>query len=97
MSAATDYDLIPVPIQRKVPVDTWRPPADIRMISADDHNLEVDHLWEERLPAKFKDRAPKFWRDKDDRPHPYGVQGARLLPTGHRHHRPRVPGLLGSR
>lgn len=64
MSAATDYDLIPVPIQRKVPVDTWRPPSDIRMISADDHNLEVDHLWEERLPAKFQDRAPKFWRDK---------------------------------
>jgi len=58
-----EFDLIPVPIQRKVPIDSWRPPADIRMISADDHNLEMDHLYEERLPSKFQDRAPKFWRD----------------------------------
>jgi predicted TIM-barrel fold metal-dependent hydrolase len=35
------------------------------MISADDHVLEMEHLWEERLPAKFKDRAPKFWRDPE--------------------------------
>jgi predicted TIM-barrel fold metal-dependent hydrolase len=61
---ALEFDLIPVPLQRKVPADSWRPPADVRMISADDHNLEVDHLFEERLPAKFQDRAPKFWRDK---------------------------------
>ncbi len=65
--AALEFDLIPIPIQREVPPDSWRPPADIRMISADDHNLEVDHLYEERLPAKFKDRAPKFWRDKETR------------------------------
>lgn len=63
--AAAEFDLIPIPIQRQVPRDSWRPPADIRMISADDHNLEVDHLYEDRLPAKFKDRAPRFWRDKD--------------------------------
>src|SRR3954470_15441421 len=62
---AIEFDLIPVPIQRTVPADSWRPPKDIRMISADDHNLEVDHLWEDRLPAKFKDRAPIFYRDKD--------------------------------
>ncbi|TAK99489.1 MAG: amidohydrolase [Rhodospirillaceae bacterium] len=60
-----EFDLIPVPAQRTVPADSWRPPADIRMISADDHNLEMDHLYEERLPAKFKDRAPKFYRDKN--------------------------------
>jgi len=60
-----DIDLIPLPIERK-PDRSWKVPADIRLISADDHNLEVDHLWEERLPAKFRDRAPKFWRDHKD-------------------------------
>ena len=88
MSAATEYDLIPIPIQRKVPVDTWRPPADIRMISADDHNLEMDHLWEERLPAKFKDRAPKFWRDKETGLFHMEYKGRDYAPPGDRHHRP---------
>lgn len=62
--ATAEIDLIPIPKERIVPRDSWRPPSDVRMVSADDHNCEADHLFEERLPAKFKDRAPKIWRDK---------------------------------
>src|SRR5262245_13360076 len=60
-----NYELIPIPTERKVPSPSWRPPADVRMISADDHNMEAEHLGEERLTAKFRDRAPKLWRDPD--------------------------------
>jgi predicted TIM-barrel fold metal-dependent hydrolase len=59
----TDIDLIPVPVERKAPADSWKPPHGIRLISADDHHEEAEHLWEERLPAKWKDKAPKLWRD----------------------------------
>jgi predicted TIM-barrel fold metal-dependent hydrolase len=59
-----EMDLIPNPIDRIIRADQWVPPADIRLISADDHLLEVDHLFEERLPAGFKARAPKIWRDR---------------------------------
>lgn len=59
-----EFNLIAAPAQRVVPADSWRPPADIRLISADDHLLEMDHLFEERLPEKFKANAPKLWRDK---------------------------------
>ena len=58
-----ETDLIPNPIDRIISADQWKPPADIRLISADDHLLEADHLFEERLPKKFKARAPKLWRD----------------------------------
>lgn len=54
-----------IPSDRIPPIPSWRPPEDIRMISADDHHLEPMNLWEDRLPAKFKDRAPKLWRDED--------------------------------
>ena len=60
-----DFDLIPIPNERVIPADTWRPPSDIRMISADDHHLEMDHLFEERLPAKHKANAPQVWRDHE--------------------------------
>lgn len=63
--ATAEIDVIPNPIDRIVRADAWRPPADIRLISADDHLLEVDHLFEERLPDKYKARAPKLWRDKE--------------------------------
>ncbi len=63
--AVTEINVIPIPKDRVVPHNSWRPPADIRMISADDHNLEVDHLFEEGVPANLKDRAPKIWRDKE--------------------------------
>jgi predicted TIM-barrel fold metal-dependent hydrolase len=58
-----NFDVIPHPLERKVPQPSWRPPGDVRLISADDHNMEKEHLWEERLPAKFQDRAPKLWND----------------------------------
>jgi len=60
-----DFNPIPMTALRSVPRDSWRPPAGIRVISADDHHLEADHLWEERLPAKWKDKAPKFWVAED--------------------------------
>jgi predicted TIM-barrel fold metal-dependent hydrolase len=62
---AQDFDLIPIPLERRVRPDAWKPPADITLISADDHNLEMDHLWEERLPEPFRSRAPKIWRDPE--------------------------------
>ena len=46
-------DLIPPPVERRIPNPSWQPPAGIRLISADDHNMEMEHLWEERLPARF--------------------------------------------
>jgi predicted TIM-barrel fold metal-dependent hydrolase len=56
-------DLIPPPVERRIPNPSWQPPAGIRLISADDHNMEMEHLWEERLPARFKAQAPRFWHD----------------------------------
>jgi len=33
------------------------------LISVDDHVLEPAHLWQERVPARFKERAPRLVRD----------------------------------
>lgn len=52
------------PRDRRVPEPSWRPPAGTRLISSDDHVLEIPHLWEDRLKGADKDRAPKFWRDE---------------------------------
>lgn len=60
-----DIDLIPNPIDRVVDKNAWLPPSDVRLISADDHLLEMDNLFEERLPEPFRSRAPQIWRDKD--------------------------------
>src|SRR4030088_3163263 len=30
------------------------------MISVDDHVLEPGHLWQDRVPAKLRDRAPRL-------------------------------------
>jgi predicted TIM-barrel fold metal-dependent hydrolase len=79
---ALDFDLIPIPLERKVAADAWRPPADIRLISADDHHLEMDHLFEERLPAKFQSRAPKFWRDPATRELHVEIAGRAFNPPG---------------
>src|SRR4051794_20113437 len=59
------YEAIPLPTEREIPSQSWRPPSDVRMISADDHNMEVENLWEDRLPPKWRDRAPKHWRDAE--------------------------------
>lgn len=77
-----DYDLIPPPAERIVPKDAWRPPADIRLISADDHILEMDHLFEERLPEKFKADAPKVWRDKETKHVHVQYKGRSFDPPG---------------
>jgi predicted TIM-barrel fold metal-dependent hydrolase len=63
MNQVMEIDVIPLPIDRKVPARSWRPPSDIRVMSADDHIVEADHIFEERVPARLKDRAPKLWRD----------------------------------
>ena len=58
--------LLPIvwPKDRQIPERRWTPPAGTRLISADDHVLEVPGLWEDRLKGADKDRAPKFWRDE---------------------------------
>jgi len=55
---------IPFPGDRVIPPVTWRPPAGTRVISADDHYQEPVGLYEERLPARYKDRAPRIFRDE---------------------------------
>src|SRR4051794_7724534 len=54
------------PAERTSPDVAWRPPAGTRVISADDHLVEPEHLWEERLPAAIRHRAPKYWRENGD-------------------------------
>jgi predicted TIM-barrel fold metal-dependent hydrolase len=55
---ASDISTIPWPTDRVVPQSQWKPPAGTVVISADDHVLEED-LWIERLPARYRDRAPR--------------------------------------
>src|SRR5712675_2422128 len=33
------------------------------MISVDDHVIEPPHVWESRLPAKLRERGPRFFVD----------------------------------
>jgi len=35
------------------------------MISVDDHVLEPPDVWQSRVPAKYRDRAPKLVSDSD--------------------------------
>ena len=56
---------IPFPAERVIPPITWRPPAGTRVISADDHYQEPQGLYEERLPARYKDAAPRIFRDEN--------------------------------
>lgn len=60
-----NFEPIPITALRHAPADSWRPPAGVRVISADDHNMEAEHLWEERLPAKWKKKAPQYWFAED--------------------------------
>jgi predicted TIM-barrel fold metal-dependent hydrolase len=55
---------IPWPSVREIPELDWRPPAGTRVVSADDHVIEPEHLWEERLPAADRDHAPRLWKDE---------------------------------
>jgi predicted TIM-barrel fold metal-dependent hydrolase len=52
------------PVARVIPDLGPDLPAGTVVVSADEHSLEVEHLWEERLPSHFRDRAPRLWRDE---------------------------------
>lgn len=71
----------PFPPQRVMQREKWMPPAGVRIISTDDHNLEALHLWEERLPAKWQDKAPRLYRDADGELC-FEAEGRSLLPKG---------------
>ena len=52
------------PVDREIPDLDWQPPAGTRVISADDHWLEPPDLFVDHMPAKYRDQAPKVWRDE---------------------------------
>jgi predicted TIM-barrel fold metal-dependent hydrolase len=51
----------PWPVDRVIPIADWRPPDGTVIVSADDHLVEPD-LWVDRVPARFRDRAPRLTR-----------------------------------
>src|SRR6266851_1895018 len=55
---------IPWPAVRESLPIGWHPPVGTRVISADDHVIEPEHLWQDRLPADDHDKAPRLWRDE---------------------------------
>lgn len=73
-------DPVPHPTERVIPAGSWRPPPGVRMISADDHIQELENLWQERMPAKWKDRAPKYYFDEGG--WHFEAEGRSLLPPG---------------
>jgi len=50
------------------------------IISVDDHVLEPGHVWQDRVPAKFKDAAPRLVRHKDGEAWVY--EGKRMVTPG---------------
>ena len=50
------------------------------LISVDDHVLEPGHVWQDRVPAKFKDAAPRLVRHKDGEAWVY--EGKRMVTPG---------------
>ncbi len=50
------------------------------IISVDDHVLEPGHVWQDRVPAKFKDAAPRLIRDRDGEAWVY--EGKRMVTPG---------------
>lgn len=71
---------IPVPSKRAYPTNSWMPPAGVRIISSDDHNMEVSHLFEERLPDKFKHKAPELYVEGNEIV--CEAEGRSLIPKG---------------
>jgi predicted TIM-barrel fold metal-dependent hydrolase len=53
------------PREREIPPQGDPLPAGTVVVSADSHVMETSDLWKDRLPARFKDRAPKLWWDDD--------------------------------
>ena len=39
--------------------------SNYRIISSDNHVFELPDLWESRIEAKFRDRAPRIHREED--------------------------------
>jgi predicted TIM-barrel fold metal-dependent hydrolase len=58
-------DTIAWPREREIPALGRPLPAGTVVVSADDHVMETETLWKERLPERFKDRAPRLWYDED--------------------------------
>jgi predicted TIM-barrel fold metal-dependent hydrolase len=50
------------------------------LISVDDHVLEPAHVWQDRVPARFKDAAPRLVRDKAGEAWVY--EGKRMVTPG---------------
>jgi predicted TIM-barrel fold metal-dependent hydrolase len=48
------------------------------LISVDDHVIEPPNVWQDRIPAKYRDRAPKMVEKGDDE---YWAYDGKLLPT----------------
>jgi predicted TIM-barrel fold metal-dependent hydrolase len=53
------------PRDREIPQQGESLPAGTVVVSADSHILETSDLWKERLPARFKDRAPRLYYDDE--------------------------------
>jgi predicted TIM-barrel fold metal-dependent hydrolase len=50
------------------------------LISVDDHVLEPGHLWQERVPARYRDQAPRLVRDAEGEAWIY--DGKRMVTPG---------------
>ena len=42
-------------------------PDDVQVVSVDDHVIEHPNVWQDRLPAKFKEAGPKNVKDEEGR------------------------------
>jgi predicted TIM-barrel fold metal-dependent hydrolase len=42
-------------------------PNDVQVVSVDDHVIEHPNVWQDRLPAKYKEAGPKIVRDDEGR------------------------------
>ncbi|MBI5949491.1 MAG: amidohydrolase [Chloroflexi bacterium] len=53
------------PREREIPPQGDPLPAGSVVVSADSHIMETEDLWKDRLPDRFKDRAPRLYYDDD--------------------------------
>src|ERR1700729_4132385 len=42
-------------------------PSDVQVVSVDDHVIEHPNVWQDRLPAKYKEAGPRNIRDDEGR------------------------------
>ncbi len=54
----------PIPWPQDRLVMKWRWPSNQVIVSTDDHVMEPPNLWTDRMPARFKDSAPRLWKDE---------------------------------